>query len=94
MYFFKIPSTLFNGVGNQIIQCRQNDGKEWIYKRKIGDYCRDILVPDDAPVYHIEDELNELTLLANAEPTDINGLKVLFVRQATMSEINPIQIER
>ena len=94
MYFFKIPSSRFSGVGSQIIQCRQNDVNEWIYKRKIGDYCHNILVPDNAPIYHVEDELRELTLLANAEPTDINGLRVLLVPKSIAEEIYPVEIDR
>jgi hypothetical protein len=94
MYFFKVPSSRFNGVGSQIIQCRQNNGKEWIYSRKLGSYTHDVCVPKNASIYHVEDELMEITLLANAEPTDINGLKVLFVPKSIAEEICPVEINR
>lgn len=94
MKYFKIPSDHHFRKGEQIIQCRQNDGGEWVYRRKIGGYHRDILVPTNSPIYDICDELEELTLLANAEPTEINGLIVLFVRNSTMELINPVEINR
>ena len=94
MKYFKIPSDHHPHVGNQIIQCRQNDGGEWVYRRKIGEYRRDILVPQNSPIYDICDELEEITLMANAEPTEINGLTVLFVRNSTIELINPVEIKR
>jgi hypothetical protein len=76
-----------------LIKCHINTtDNEWCYKAK-RTYTDDRLVPADAQIYHLPNELEQLTLLTHSEPIERNGLTVLFVQKGTMELINPIEIE-
>lgn len=92
MYFFYIPSFKMIAYEACLIKCHTNNN-EWCYKVK-NSYTEDKLVPANAQIYYLPDELEQLTLLTHSETIERNGLTILFVQKGTMELINPVEMNR
>jgi len=96
MYFFKVLPYVhcFETREHEayLIKCHISNN-EWCYKVK-GTYTNGKLVPENAQIYHLPDELEQLTLLTHSEAIERNGLTILFVQKGTMELINPVEINR
>ena len=94
MYFFYVPSFKMIAYGACLIKCHINSHEnKWCYKVK-QTYTNDKLVPANAQIYYLPDELEQLTLLTHSEAIERNGLTILFVQKGTMGLINPVGINR
>jgi len=94
LHFFEIPSLAGKMHEACLIKCHINSHEnKWCYKVK-KTYTENKLVPANSQIYHLPDELEQLTLLTHSEPIERNGLTILRVQKGTIELINPVEIKR